>query len=325
MHIANKVFVVTGAGNGIGRETTLRLLAGGASVAGVDLNADGLAETARLAGAGGRFSQHVVNITDREAVAGLPAAIEAAHGQVDGIVNIAGVIQQFMKVVDLPFSEIDKVMNVNFGGVMNMCKAFLPTLLARPEAAILNVASMGSYAPVPGQAVYGASKAAVKLPHRGALRRAPRHERAGERRVPRRDRHRYRGELGSQPGGRRFNRGARVQDDQSGPRGEGHRRCDREGAIPRHDRVRRCGDGPAVPPQSAVRDHPHREADGRTPRGVTPGFPGDAGQSAVECALARVRHVALTRRAQDSPILFYVRSGTSIGAPAPLPTLAFGS
>jgi short-subunit dehydrogenase len=163
MHIAQKVFVVTGAGNGIGRETTLRLLTGGASVAGVDLNADGLAVTARLAGAGDRFSPHVVNITDREAVAGLPAAVEAAHGQVDGIVNIAGVIQQFVKVVDLPFSEIDKVMNVNFGGVMNMCKAFLPTLLARPEAAILNVASMGSYAPVPGQAVYGASKAAVKL------------------------------------------------------------------------------------------------------------------------------------------------------------------
>ncbi|MFB6608912.1 SDR family NAD(P)-dependent oxidoreductase [Agromyces sp. NPDC056379] len=163
MHIANKVFVVTGAGNGIGRETTLRLLTGGASVAGVDLNADGLAETARLAGAGDRFSQHVANITDREAVAGLPAAVEAVHGQVDGIVNIAGVIQKFVKVVDLPFSEIDKVMNVNFGGVMNMCKVFLPVLLARPEAAILNVASMGSYAPVPGQAVYGASKAAVKL------------------------------------------------------------------------------------------------------------------------------------------------------------------
>ena len=77
MHIAQKVFVVTGAGNGIGRETTLRLLAGGASVAGVDLNADGLAETARLAGAGDCFSPHVVDITDREAVAGLPAAVEA--------------------------------------------------------------------------------------------------------------------------------------------------------------------------------------------------------------------------------------------------------
>lgn len=163
MRVTNKVFVVTGAGNGIGRETTLRLLDSGASVAGVDLNSAGLTETAHLADAGSRFSTHAVNITDRAAVAALPAAVESSHGAVDGIVNIAGVIQQFVKVVDLPFSEIDKVMSVNFGGVMNMCKAFLPTLIARPEATILNVASMGAYAPVPGQAVYGASKAAVKL------------------------------------------------------------------------------------------------------------------------------------------------------------------
>ena len=163
MDITGKVFVVTGAGNGIGRQTTLRLLARGASVAGVDPRIEGLAETTRRAVAGDRLSVHVVNITDREAVAELPTAVETAHGSVDGIVNIAGVIQQFVKVVDLPFAEIDKVMNVNFGGVINMCKAFLPVLLERPEAAILNVASMGSYAPVPGQAVYGASKAAVKL------------------------------------------------------------------------------------------------------------------------------------------------------------------
>ena len=54
-------------------------------------------------------------------------------------------------------------MNVNFWGVVNMTKAFLPALLARPAAAVLNVSSMGGFLPVPGQAVYGASKAAVKL------------------------------------------------------------------------------------------------------------------------------------------------------------------
>lgn len=163
MDISGKVFVVTGAGNGIGREVTLRLLSGGASVAGVDLNAAGLEATAALASAGSRFSQHAVNITDRDTIDALPDAVIAAHGQVDGVANIAGVIQKFVKVNDLPFSEIEKVMNVNFWGVMNVCKAFLPHLLARPEALLLNVASMGSYAPVPGQAVYGASKAAVKL------------------------------------------------------------------------------------------------------------------------------------------------------------------
>lgn len=163
MDIAGKVFVVTGAGNGIGREVTLRLLAGGASVAGVDLSADGLAQTAKLADVGDRFTAHAVDITDREAVEALPQTVIDAHGAVDGIANIAGVIQKFVKVIDLPYAEIEKVMNVNFWGVINMVKAFLPVLVERPEAAVVNVASMGAYAPVPGQSVYGASKAAVSL------------------------------------------------------------------------------------------------------------------------------------------------------------------
>ncbi|QKJ18164.1 SDR family NAD(P)-dependent oxidoreductase [Microbacterium hominis] len=163
MRVSGKTFVVTGAGNGIGREVTLQLLAGGAAVAGVDLNEAGLAKTAELAAAGERFSSHPVNITDRDAVEALPDAVALAHGPADAVINIAGVIQKFVKVDDLPFSEIEKVMNVNFWGTVNMVKAFLPVLKSRPQAALVNVASMGAYAPVPGQAVYGASKAAVKV------------------------------------------------------------------------------------------------------------------------------------------------------------------
>lgn len=163
MDISGKVFAVTGAGNGIAREVTLQLLARGARVAGVDLSEAGLAETAALAAAGDRFTSHAVNIADRDAVAALPEAVLAAHGQIDGLLNIAGVIQKFVKIADLDFSEMEKVMNVNFWGVMHTVKAFLPHLVARPEAALVNVASMGAYAPVPGQAVYGASKAAVTL------------------------------------------------------------------------------------------------------------------------------------------------------------------
>ncbi|UOE44071.1 SDR family NAD(P)-dependent oxidoreductase [Agromyces larvae] len=163
MDIRGKVFVVTGAGNGIGREVALQLLAGGASVAGVDLSEAGLAETSRRAGAGPRFTTHTANITDRAAIEALPAAVTAEHGAPDGIVNVAGVIQKFVKVIDLPYDEIEKVMNVNFWGVVHMVKAFLPGLVERPSAAIVNVSSMGALAPVPGQAVYGASKAAVML------------------------------------------------------------------------------------------------------------------------------------------------------------------
>lgn len=83
MNVSGKVFVVTGAGNGIGRVVTQLLLENGATVAGVDLNSEGLAKTADLVEAGARFSSHVVNITDREQVLALPAAVTGAHGNVD--------------------------------------------------------------------------------------------------------------------------------------------------------------------------------------------------------------------------------------------------
>lgn len=163
MRIDNQVFVVTGGGNGMGREVTLELLRRGARVAAVDLNDEGLAETARLASAGDRLTTHTLNVADREAVLALPAAVERAHGHVDGLLNIAGIIQPFVKIQDLGFEQIERVMTVNFWGVVTTTKAFLPSLLARPEAAVLNVSSMGGFVPVPGQAAYGASKAAVKL------------------------------------------------------------------------------------------------------------------------------------------------------------------
>ena len=84
-------------------------------------------------------------------------------GAVDGIINNAGIIQPFKVVNDLSNEEIDRVFNVNFFGTLNMTKIFLPTLLSRPEAHIINVSSMGGFLPVPGQSLYGAAKAAVKL------------------------------------------------------------------------------------------------------------------------------------------------------------------
>lgn len=164
MQIADRVFVVTGAGNGIGREVVLGLLRGGGRVAAVDLSDPGLAETARLAaGPEGRLTTHVLDITDRAAVERLPDQVVAAHGQVDGLINVAGIVQRFARVHELSFAEIERVLAVNFWGVVNLSKVFLPALLDRPEASLVNVSSMGALVPVPGQGAYGASKAAVKL------------------------------------------------------------------------------------------------------------------------------------------------------------------
>jgi short-subunit dehydrogenase len=163
MRIADRVLVVTGAGSGMGREVALEALRRGARVAAVDLNATSLEETATLAEAGERLSTHVVNVAEQAVVAGLPAAVAERHGAVDGLIHCAGIIQPFVRVKDLDDAVIERVFAVNWWGTLYLTRAFLPVFLARPEGHIVNVSSMGGFLPVPGQTIYGASKAAVKL------------------------------------------------------------------------------------------------------------------------------------------------------------------
>lgn len=164
MKVLGKVFVVSGGGSGMGREMVLLLLKKGARVAAVDINPDTLQETKILAGdQKDQLSTHVLDITDQKAVAALPEKVVSVHGSVDGVINNAGVIQPFVRINDLPFDDINRVLNINLYGLIFMTKAFLPHLLQRPEAHLVNISSMGGFLPVPGQTIYGASKAAVKL------------------------------------------------------------------------------------------------------------------------------------------------------------------
>lgn len=164
MKVQDKVIVVTGGGNGIGRELVLSLLSKGASVAAVDINESALQGTVELAGnKKDRLSTHIVDITNKDTVAALPGQVISKYGVVDGIINNAGIIQPFVRVNDLDYAAIERVMNVNFYGTLYMTKAFLPYFLTRPEAHITNLSSMGGFLPFPGQSIYGASKAAVKL------------------------------------------------------------------------------------------------------------------------------------------------------------------
>src|SRR5688572_8039249 len=99
MKIQNKVIVVTGGGNGIGRELVLHLLSKGAIVAAVDINEAGLQGTVDLAGdKKDRLSTHVLNITSKDAVEALPAQVITKHGAVDGVINCAGIIQPFVRL-----------------------------------------------------------------------------------------------------------------------------------------------------------------------------------------------------------------------------------
>lgn len=164
MQVTNKVIVVTGGGSGIGRSLVLRLVEEGARVAALDINGETLQETLDLAGQqGDKITLHVVNVSDKNAVETLPEEIIDIHGAVDGLINNAGIIQPFVRLNDLQYDAIERVISVNLYGPIYLTKAFLPHLLKRPEAHIVNVSSMGGFFPVPGQTLYGASKAAVKL------------------------------------------------------------------------------------------------------------------------------------------------------------------
>ena len=163
MKVVSKVIVVIGGGNGIGRHVVLELLRRGARVAAVDVRQESLDETVELAGVGERLATFRVDITDRAAVEALPEQVVDALGEVDGLINVAGVIQPFVRLVDLDYEAIQRVIDINLYGTLHTIKAFLPRLLERPVAHVTNVSSMGAFLPVPGQTIYGASKAAVKL------------------------------------------------------------------------------------------------------------------------------------------------------------------
>jgi short-subunit dehydrogenase len=164
MKVYNKVIVVTGGGNGMGRELTLNLLAKGAKVVAVDINESALQETIKLAeDKKESLSILVADITRKELVEKLLEEALQIHGHIDGLINNAGIVQSFLRLNDLGFDTIERVMNVNFYGTLYMTKASISHLLTRPEAHIVNISSMGGFLPVPGQIIYGASKAAIKL------------------------------------------------------------------------------------------------------------------------------------------------------------------
>ena len=164
MQIAGKVFLLTGAGSGLGREMAHQLIAKGAKVAALDIHLPQLLETKQICSADdANFLTLEADISNRAAVLALPDQVIAHFGHMDGIINNAGIIQPFVRVNELSFDAIERLMDVNFYGSVAVVKAFLPHLLVRPEAHIVNISSMGGFLPVPGQSIYGASKAAIKL------------------------------------------------------------------------------------------------------------------------------------------------------------------
>ena len=162
MKLRNKRIIVTGAGSGIGKELTIQLLNKGAYVAALDINRNNL-EILTKEQNNKILKTYHVDISNIDSLNTFKEDFYNDFDSLDIIINNAGIIQPFINVDKIEDSTIDKVMNVNFYGSLRLTRLFLNNLQKRKEAYIVNVSSMGGFFPFPGQTIYGASKAALKL------------------------------------------------------------------------------------------------------------------------------------------------------------------
>jgi NAD(P)-dependent dehydrogenase (short-subunit alcohol dehydrogenase family) len=160
--IKGRVAVVTGAGSGIGRALACELARRGARVAISDVDEVGLAETAkRLRVIGARVHEQRLDVTDRAAVLAYADAVAAEFGVVNLVFNNAGIA--FTGDIEaMTFEQIERVMDVDFWGVVNGTKAFLPHLIASGDGHVVNISSLFGLMSIPGQGAYNAAKFAVR-------------------------------------------------------------------------------------------------------------------------------------------------------------------
>lgn len=159
---AGKVAVVTGAGSGIGRALALNLAQRGAKLALSDVDVNGLAETVREVEAlGGEVESQFLDVTQRETVLEYAETVKARFGKINQIYNNAG-IAYHGDVEESSFKDIERIVDVDFWGVVNGTKAFLPHLQESGDGHIVNISSLFGLLAMPSQAAYNAAKFAVR-------------------------------------------------------------------------------------------------------------------------------------------------------------------
>ena len=157
-----KVAVITGAGSGMGRYLAILLARYGADVCVCDVNEKTLNETVTmLRKYNVSVSSHLLDVSDKESIQALPQKVIDQHGKVDLVFNNAGV-GSGSYFQDMNEDNWDWVMGINFGGVVNSTRAFIPHMIDNSEAAIVNTSSIFGMVTIPGQSVYHAAKFAVR-------------------------------------------------------------------------------------------------------------------------------------------------------------------
>ncbi|MCH9668315.1 MAG: SDR family NAD(P)-dependent oxidoreductase [Actinomycetia bacterium] len=159
---AGKVAVVTGAGSGIGQALAIELGRSGAHLAISDIDTEGLSATEeRVKAIGALVKADRLDVTEREAFQLYADDVAQHYGKVNQIYNNAGIA--YVGAVEVtPFKDMERIIDVDFWGVVNGTKAFLPHLIASGDGHVVNVSSAFGIFSVPGQAAYNSAKFAVR-------------------------------------------------------------------------------------------------------------------------------------------------------------------
>lgn len=154
---SGKTIIITGAGSGIGRATASRVAREGGRVIAVDISEERLADFAASLPEGNIVTVSG-DITDDAAVA---AIVEAAGERIDGLANIAGIMDNMTPIHEVSDEIWNRVFNINVTGTMKLMRAVVPAMLAQAQGSIVNVASEAALRGSAAGAAYTASKHAV--------------------------------------------------------------------------------------------------------------------------------------------------------------------
>ena len=160
--VKDKIIVITGAAGGIGSATARLLAKEGAILVLTDIKKDGLESLSReLRAAGAKTLVHIHDVRDPESWQALTDRVQAELGPIDILINNAGVVHPGA-AEELPHDKLLQQIQVNLLGTINGCRAALRVMKPRGQGKIVNVASLGGIVPMSGEAVYSATKAAIR-------------------------------------------------------------------------------------------------------------------------------------------------------------------